>query len=171
MRIREASPNDARAIAEVHVASWRWAYRGLIPDDFLEGLSVDDRETRWREGLTERSPGRACVVADDHQGRLVGFAAFGTAADPASSPEGSGEVHAIYVDEFVAGTGVGRELFGAAAAGLRELGYQRAFLWVLATNDRARRFYEKAGWSWDGAESTHQFECANEPIVRYVTHL
>jgi GNAT superfamily N-acetyltransferase len=110
-------------------------------------------------------------VADDDGGRLVGFAAFGIAADPATSPEGSGEVHAIYVDESVAGTGVGRELFAAATDGLRELGYPSAFLWVLATNERARRFYEKAGWSWDGAESTHQFDCANEPIVRYVTDL
>lgn len=171
MRIREASPDDARAIAEVHVRSWRWAYRGLIPDDYLDRLSVDDREVRWREGLTPPASNLGCVVAEDEGGRVVGFAGFGAAADEATSPEGAGEVHAIYVDESVAGTGVGRELFAAASDGLRAQGFPRAFLWVLAANDRARRFYVKAGWSWDGAESTHQFDCANEPIVRYVAEL
>jgi RimJ/RimL family protein N-acetyltransferase len=171
VRIREASPDDARSIAEVHVRSWRWAYRGLIPDRFLARLSVDDREARWREGLVEQTSSRGCVVAEDEDGRVVGFAGFGAAADPATSPEGAGEVHATYLDESVAGSGVGRELFAAASDGLRTLGFSRAFLWVLGTNDRARRFYEKAGWSWDGAESSHQFDCANEPIVRYAVEL
>jgi len=42
--IRPATPEDARAIAEVHVASWRYAYRGLLPDDVLDRLSVEERE-------------------------------------------------------------------------------------------------------------------------------
>jgi len=49
--IREATSDDARAIAEVHMASWRWAYRGDLPAEFLDGLTVDDREREWREWL------------------------------------------------------------------------------------------------------------------------
>jgi GNAT superfamily N-acetyltransferase len=169
--IREATPDDARAIAEVHVRSWRWAYHGLIPDDFLENLSVDDREPTWRERLADSAPCWGCLVAEDAAGRVVGFASFGPPKDAPTSAEDAGEVYAIYLEEAVAGTGVGRDLFAAASDALRGLGFGRAFLWVLAQNDRARRFYEKAGWSWDGTESTHMFDCANEPIVRYVFDL
>ena len=171
VKIREATPDDARAIAEVPVRSWRWAYRDLIPEDYLEKLSVDDREAMWRSGLSERRPGWGCILAEDDGGRVVGFAGFGPPEDASSAPEGAGEVYAIYLDERVAGTGVGRELFGMASDALRGAGFGRAFLWVLAANDRARRFYEKAGWTWDGTTSTHNFECANEPIVRYAVDL
>jgi GNAT superfamily N-acetyltransferase len=86
-------------------------------------------------------------------------------------PERTGEVPSIYVDPAMLGTGVGRELFEAAATALRDAGCTRATLWVLEANALARRFYEKAGWSWDGAVSTHLFDCANEPVVRYAIDL
>jgi GNAT superfamily N-acetyltransferase len=126
-------------------------------------LSVEDRERSWQTTFDE--PEYGVVVAED-RARLVGFASFGPSRDD-DAPPGTGEIPAIYVDPAVLGTGVGRQLFDAAAANLRGRGFTRATLWVLEANDRARRFYEKAGWSWDGTMSHHQFECANEPIVRY----
>ena len=66
---------------------------------------------------------------------------------------------------------MGRELFEGVTRSLRDAGYTRATLWVLEANAPARRFYEKAGWSWDGAVSTHMFDCANEPVVRYAVDL
>jgi GNAT superfamily N-acetyltransferase len=107
----------------------------------------------------------------------VGFAAFGPPDDDPSVPVGSrppagaGEVYAIYLDERVAGRGVGRALFDRAVGGLRAGGFGRAFLWVLEANERARRFYENAGWAWDGAAGTHRFDCANLPVVRYAGDL
>jgi GNAT superfamily N-acetyltransferase len=168
VRIRAATVADARSIAGVHVRSWRWAYRGLIPDGFLEKLSVDDRETKWRERLAEPVARFGCLVADDDDGGVVGFASFGPPADAPAAPDGAGELYAIYLEEAVAGTGVGRALLAGATESLRGVGFGSAFLWVLAANARARRFYEKAGWTRDGAESTHLIDCANEPIVRYV---
>jgi GNAT superfamily N-acetyltransferase len=100
----------------------------------------------------------------------VGFVSFGPSRDENATPS-TGEVPAIYVDPSVMGTGVGRELLEAATAALREAGYARATLWVLEANERARRFYEKAGWAWDGAVSRHDFDCANEPVVRYAKDL
>lgn len=165
--IRGAGSEDARAIAAVHVASWRHAYRGLLPRDFLDRSSVEDRERSWRRTFTE--PGYGVVVAEE-AGRLVGFASFGPSRDR-GAPDGTGEIPAIYVAPEVLGTGVGRQLFEAAVGKLREGGFARATLWVLEANDRARRFYERAGWSWDGTVSHHQFDCANEPIVRYAADL
>jgi ribosomal protein S18 acetylase RimI-like enzyme len=164
---RDARPSDAQAIAAVHVASWHYAYRGLLPDAFLDRLSVEDRERSWGTALAD--PAYGVVVAED-AGRVVGFVSFGPSRDEGASDR-TAEIPAIYVDPEVLGTGVGRRLFDAAVGRLREAGYARATLWVLEANDRARRFYEKAGWSWDGTVSHHQFECANEPIVRYAVDL
>jgi GNAT superfamily N-acetyltransferase len=167
--IRRARPEDARPVAEVHVASWQHAYRGLLPDDYLERLSVDHREAMWREAFADPDQASGAFVAEI-DGRIVGFASFGPSRDE-EIPERTGEVPAIYLDPAVLGTGVGRELFEAATIALRDAGFARATLWVLEANALARRFYEKAGWAWDGAVSTHLFDCANEPVVRYAVDL
>ena len=168
-RIRLATVEDARAIAEVHVASWRDTYRGLLPDRYLDRLSVDEREAQRREILEDPSGEWGTLVAEE-DGRVIGFAAFGPSRDD-DAPPGTGEIPAIYVAPEVVGTGVGRELFAEANAAMREAGFTRATLWVLEVNDRARRFYERAGWTWDGSTSSHDFDCANEPVVRYVADL
>jgi GNAT superfamily N-acetyltransferase len=169
IRIRPGAPEDARAIAEVHVASWRDAYRGLLPDEYLDTLSVEEREARRLVWFADPEPGSGVLVAEEG-GRIVGFASFGPSRDDDAS-DGVGEVPAIYVDPGAVGAGIGRELFAAATRALRDGGFRRATLWVLEANERARRFYERAGWTWDGAVSTHQFECANEPVVRYAIDL
>jgi L-amino acid N-acyltransferase YncA len=165
--LRLARPEDARAIAEVHVGSWRHAYRGLLPAGYLDRLSVDEREASWREALASDAAG---AVVAEAEGRIVGFASFGPSRDE-DAAEGVGEVPAIYVDPEVLGAGVGRTLLAEATARLREAGFRRATLWVLEANARARRFYEKAGWAWDGTVSRHDFDCANEPVVRYSVDL
>ncbi len=168
-RLRDCVTEDARAIAEVHVRSWQAAYRGELPDDYLDGLSVDDREEAWREILTRPQESSGVLVAEE-AGRVIGFASFGPSRD-GDRDEGTGEVYAMYLEPGWFGKGVGRELFAVANERLRQLGYTRATLWVLASNDRSRRFYEKAGWVFDGTESTHQSECLHMPIVRYAGSL
>lgn len=170
VRVRHATRDDARPIAEVHVASWRHAYRGLLPDDYLEKLSVDEREAQRLDWFADPRPRAGVLVAEDDAGRVVGFATFEPSRDD-DAPEGTGEVPAIYVDPADVGTGIGRELFAETAAALRKAGFTRATLWVLEANASARRFYEKAGWTWDGSVSTHMFDCANEPVVRYSVDL
>ena len=166
---RPRDREDARAIAEVHVASWRHAYRGLLPDDYLDRLSVEEREKQRREHLEDPSSEWGTLVADD-AGRVVGFSTYGPSRDD-DATDATGEVPAIYLDPDVVGTGVGRELFAETVVALRAAGFTRASLWVLEGNVRARRFYEKAGWRWDGTVSQHDFDCANRPVVRYATDL
>jgi hypothetical protein len=83
--IRSARPGDARAIAEVHVASWRHAYRGLLPDDYLDRLSVEERERTRREHLEDPSSGWGTLVVDDG-GRVVGFSTYGPSRDQDATP-------------------------------------------------------------------------------------
>jgi ribosomal protein S18 acetylase RimI-like enzyme len=167
--IRVAVPNDAREIAEVHVASWRWAYRSQLQDDYLDRLSVEEREAQWASGLAEMKSDAGVIVAEEG-GRIVGFVEYGPTQDD-DADDSTGEILAIYLLEGAIGRGTGHRLLTEALGGLREGGFRRASLWVLESNDAARRFYEKVGWAWDGTTSTHDFECANMPIVRYAVDL
>jgi ribosomal protein S18 acetylase RimI-like enzyme len=161
--VRPASPGDARAIAEVHVGSWRWAYRGQLPDEVLNGLSVDEREVGWRDILADAS---TAVLVAERDRAIVGFASGGASTDDGAG-EDIGEVYAIYVAEEVASAGVGAALFSQIRAAMADQGFEVGTLWVLESNERARRFYERQGWEWDGSRSDHQVQCANRPIVRY----
>jgi ribosomal protein S18 acetylase RimI-like enzyme len=165
VRIREAEPRDARAIAEVHVRSWRSAYRGQLTDEYLDGLRVDERLEMHRRALEEaRSDWRTWVA--DEVGAIVGFAVTGPSED-ADADDRTGEVYAIYLEPDRVGTGLGRALFEHAVGDLRERGFLAATLWVLETNERARRFYEVAGWSTDGATTSERVDCEMRPTVRY----
>lgn len=147
MRVRDATPDDARAVAEVHVRTWQAAYRGLVPDDYLDRLSVERRETGWRDTLSAELPEVFTLVAEA-DGRVVGFAGGGPSRDE-DVDDTTGELYAIYALPEWWGTEVGAALLEDAITRLRT-GYARATLWVLAGNARARRFYEKAGWRADG---------------------
>jgi ribosomal protein S18 acetylase RimI-like enzyme len=145
--IRPARVDDADAVGEVHVRAWQSAYRGVMPDDYLDGLQPQDHATRWREHLiAPSSDGHLLVVDDDH--RVVGFASFGPALD-SDVPSDIGQLYAINLDPDVWGRGLGRELLSVATDRLRELGYVEAVLWVVPDNQRARRLYESEGWSDD----------------------
>jgi ribosomal protein S18 acetylase RimI-like enzyme len=165
MRIREAELPDARGIAEIHVRAWRAAYRGQLPDEYLDGLSVEERLSQHEWTIRNpRETWRLWVAEDD--GSVVGFAVTGPSED-ADADDSTGEVYAIYLDPDRVGTGIGRRLFEHAVEDLGARGFATATLWVLEANERARRFYERAGWRPDGTTSSERFDCAMRPTVRY----
>ena len=63
--VRPARVDDADAIAAVHVRAWQDTYRGAMPDDFLDGMSIEERALRWRDGLSAGADDRATLVAVD----------------------------------------------------------------------------------------------------------
>jgi ribosomal protein S18 acetylase RimI-like enzyme len=132
------------------VRTWQVAYRGQLPDDFLDELtSTIPQRTQFWDRAIRAAPERhqhQLVAIDD--GVVVGFVTYGP-PDTASVP-GAGELYAIYLDPSHWGRGYGRALMRAAERGLAEAGFSKAYLWVLETNARARRFYEIAGWRADG---------------------
>ena len=167
--IRHATARDASAIAEVHVASWRWAYRDVVPEAALDELDVHERERMWSGWLDEETAGAEALVAEDRD-EVVGFCSYGPSRDHGVTPA-TGEVYTLYLREEMAGHGVGRELFAQANERLRALGYERATLWVLASNARTRKFYEAARWSADGTTGAHHIAGDTLPIVRYAIDL
>jgi GNAT superfamily N-acetyltransferase len=148
--VREARPSDARAIAEVSVASRRWSYRDLIAKADLEALSVEDATTDFAEGLAELSSGAAVFVAE-LTGRVVGYAYVLPSPDT-DVPAETSELGSLYVTEEVAGTEVAPALMDAAVEHSRGAGHDVLTLWVRRENGRARRFYEKHGMREDGTE-------------------
>jgi ribosomal protein S18 acetylase RimI-like enzyme len=163
--IRRAGEADARAIAEVRVRTWRRAYRDLMPTSFLDELSVDATESRWRDALRSGEPDRRMQVAES-AGQVVGFVSAGVPRDEPVQPL-TGEVYAIYVSPDCWDRGVGRKLLAHAEKDLIDLGYGEAVLWVLAGNQRARAFYERAGWHSDGATKRATFGGREVEEVRY----
>ncbi|MEU4560984.1 GNAT family N-acetyltransferase [Actinoplanes sp. NPDC023936] len=143
MTIRPAVPDDADGLAEVHVRTWQSAYRGLIPQAYLDGLSVADRARQWREWLGRISPPRAVLVLEPG---VSGFITVG-----AGDEDEAGHVYALYVLPERQGLGGGRALMAAGLAELVAAGFSVATLWVLDSNLAARRFYEAGGWHPDGA--------------------
>lgn len=160
--VRDALEDDATALAEVKRRSWQAAYRGLLPDDYLDDLPLHPPPDAWREAVRA---GRPPLVAE-RDGRIVGVAAVGAAPDD-DLPEGTGALFLIYAEEEVWGTGVGHALHEAAVARLREAGHELAVLWVLAGNNRAARFYERHGWEADGTVKVDDIGGLQEEIVRY----
>jgi GNAT superfamily N-acetyltransferase len=148
--VRKAVVEDAEAIAVVHIETWQTAYRGQLPDEYLDRLS-DDLERRigmWRSQIGQMPGAKHQIWVAEAAGRVAGFVAFGPAREADSTI--AAEVYAIYVNPRNWGAGLGRRLFQEATDRLISHKYATAILWVLESNARARRFYEVAGWSTDG---------------------
>jgi L-amino acid N-acyltransferase YncA len=162
--VRPASPDDARAVAEIHVRGWQWGYRDQVPVEVLGQLSVDRREAMWREAIEQRPDYRLWVAVRD--GRVVGFAGTQPSEDD-DAPDDVAQVAAIYIEEDVAGTGVGRALTERALTDFRDRGFRGAIWWVLGSNDRTRRWLERTGWRMDGATRSEDLRGFELREVRY----
>jgi ribosomal protein S18 acetylase RimI-like enzyme len=155
--IRPGTPEDAEAVARVHVETWQAAYAHVLPREGLERLSGE--RTARRAELHRRSP----PIVAEADGEIVGFVSVG----PGNDPDSDGELYAIYVHPDHWGAGFGRQLVQAGEERLRELGHSHAILWVLEDNPRARRFYELAGWTADGTARPIEIFGLHVPEVRY----
>ncbi len=144
----------------MQVRSWQVAYRGLLPDQLLDELSVPAREQSWREVLAgpagEHAPAVTVAV---RAGTIAGFCAvvMPSRDDDAAGGVAAGvaEIAALYVDPPAWRSGAGRALMQAALAALRAAGWREVTLWVLAANQRARAFYAASGFEPDGATMAH----------------
>lgn len=140
--VRRARPGDAAAIGAVHVAAWRSAYPGILPDAYLSGLSVTRQAAYYDRALVRNG---LVYVAEDAS-RIVGFATAGHGrwTDGLGRCPGDGEIETLYVLDDWRDRGLGRALLRAAASGLAEIGCRTVFLWVLRDNP-SRWFYERLG--------------------------
>jgi len=144
--VRRATPADAEPLALLHLDTWDEAYTGLMPQQILDDRRArgEERVARWHTILTESD--EPTLVAAGPEG-LIGFAGVGAGRDHDMDTEL--ELLALYVRARWWGTGVGYALFEET------VGDRAAYLWVLAGNERAIRFYERQGFRLDGTEDEH----------------
>ncbi|MFI7275445.1 GNAT family N-acetyltransferase [Streptomyces sp. NPDC049879] len=148
--IRRLTAEDTEDVARLRVAGWRYAYQDVVPDAYLAAMDPAVMAARLRAALPFPA-GRADLVADAGADGIVGWAALGPyrpdeTLDPPDAAPG-GELYALYVRPDVIGTGVGRGLMTASLDLLRAFGHRHVRLWVVRENARARRFYERAGFT------------------------
>jgi GNAT superfamily N-acetyltransferase len=156
VRIRTAAPDDAAGLATLKVRAWRAAYTGLLPDRVLVGLRADEEAAAWRAYIAAPPPADRLWLAEAPGPAVAGFARTGPCADD-DVDAGTGEVHGLYVEPELIASGLGRALFAHAVADLAARGFTRVVVWHFAGNDRAARFYDRAGFAPDGARRASTF--------------
>ena len=144
--IRSAKPEDAPAIATVHVTAWKAAYRGIVPDEFLDSLSIEQRSDTWRRILLAGS--QEDVFVAQAADTIVGWISAAASRDPDAGPS-TGEIWAVYVAPAHWRTGIGRLLCQRAERSLAEQGLNEVTLWVLKDNRLAQHFYRSTGFIAD----------------------
>jgi ribosomal protein S18 acetylase RimI-like enzyme len=148
--IRQAKVEDASAIAAVHVRTWQAAYEGIVPAEYLAGLSEPEKTAFWEQQLAVN---RGVNLVAVNRGRVVGWVSGGPSRD--ADLEGGSEVYAIYVSKEAWGQGVGRRLMKRIEKAISPC--SSITLWVLRQNERAIGFYRGVGYEFDGAEKTVRF--------------
>lgn len=136
-----AGPDDAEALAQVHVASWRETYQGLLPESYLTRMSVPVYARRFRAALMRPSEREITLAAAERAG-LVGYAAGGPSR---AKRIGEAEITTLYVLRRAQGFGLGRRLVGDLARVFASNGAQSLMITVLRDNIPARGFYEHLG--------------------------
>lgn len=168
MLIRLACESDARDIAKIHVASWKATYRGILSKEGLDSLSEDDKEAAWRPRL------KLCdwtTLVGQRDSRIVGFVTCRPCPDKDKDSTIVAELMAIYLLPEYWGQGLGRALMNEALERMLAQGFSEVALWVLEGNSRACRFYECAGFTFDGNKSPDVIRDSNVIKMRYVKKL
>jgi GNAT superfamily N-acetyltransferase len=169
--VREAAAGDAASIAALHVRSWQAAYRGVVPDAFLDDLAADAWLERWTGQLAaaRREGVHQLVSTDDREGPPRGVAVCGPAMAPTA--ELTGQLYVLYADPSSWGRGHGSALLRRVHDLLAADGHPAALLWVAAGNDRSIGFYEHHGWARDGERQREEVAGATFDEVRMVREL
>lgn len=145
MIVQTASPSDADAIARIHVETWQAAYRGQLPQEFLDQLHVGQRAETWAAILN--SPGNTLLAMTNEES--VGFCHLCQSRDKGAN-EFTAEITSLYVLPANWRSGVGRALCSQALHLAESAGFEDVTLWVLDTNEPARAFYEAMGFELEG---------------------
>jgi GNAT superfamily N-acetyltransferase len=140
VEIRVATIDDAKGIAKVHVDSWRTTYKGIIPEDFLNNLSYEQRTELWIRNISRTD--NYIIVAEDYEGKIIGFADCWKRET--NTVPNSTDLTSIYLLEAYQGKGIGKMLLKQLFLNVKTQGYQKVFVEVLEEN-KTCSFYEHFG--------------------------
>lgn len=149
LTIDRASLQDAQILGQLHAQAWRDAYHALLPESFWASFTPQTRGAFFARILAT-SPNEQYILRAN--GAPAGMLSLGAAADDDLQGTSCGEIIALYLLAPYYGKGIGRRAMDFAVARLRALGYGDIVLTVLLDNARARRFYARYGFAYDGHE-------------------
>ena len=162
--IREAKAEDAVRIAEIEVNSSRYAYKGIVPDEYLfKDLSVENRVPVYQYWISEKRFD-LYVYEDPDTGTIPGMMGIGMCEDEDKTD--AFELHFIYVDPDHIGKGIGTKMLRFFEQKGKEKECPESVIWVLEENDQGKRFYEKNGYLLDGKDKI--FKRWGKREIRYV---
>lgn len=166
LNIRKAEIKDAQKVAYVHTMSWKAAYAGIVPDEYLNNLSVDTRAEEFRIDYKNNEK-TYCFVAE-LQDKAIGFIVLEKSRDKDLSD--AGEICAMYLLPEYLDKGYGSQMMRFSVKFLAELGFNTISLWVLEESERARKFYKKCGFVFDGTKKKMDI---GKPfsVIRYKTEI
>ncbi len=170
LTVRPATVDDTDAMADVHIAAWRATYAGIFPDDLLARLDPKRFSAGWTDGITsaEADPDQGVThLVGEVDGVISGFCVVGPFRDRSGDDDPSGELWVINLHPDAHGSGLAKPLHDQGIDNLRCDGHHRAALWVAEANPRARRFYEREGWSNDGIVKEDDFGGSTVIELRY----
>lgn len=167
VRTRTATVGDARLIAETLTEAFQ-GYLAWAPPDWSPPLGRDEEETFLATALSR--PGVWCLLATAH-GRTVGHVALSpfTMVEAQPPPPGTINLWQLFVRPAWQGSGIAVQLLGAAIAEAQRKSFTRMRLWTPRGAARARRFYEREGWTATG--STREETVVGLPVVQYARAL
>jgi L-amino acid N-acyltransferase YncA len=161
--IQYATQDDAKHIANIHVSAWQAAYDGLMPDTLLNNLNVLDCEQAWQERLLQ---GCKVLIANALD-QTLGFLSYCPSRDTDANPEKTAEISAIYLAPTQWHKGIGTALYQAMRNEVLKLGFTDITLWVLETNEPAKLFYERLGFTTSGDTKIEIIETIELKEIRY----
>jgi GNAT superfamily N-acetyltransferase len=165
--VRVAWADDAAAIAELQLRTWRDVYAGLVPVEALP-TDVDAAAAAWRASLSASKDARNRVLVALERNRVVGFAITCPASDPDCDPLVDAELMEFTVDPGERRKGHGSRLLQAAVDTMLADRFTRAVLWSVATDDALRTFLTEAGWAADTAHRELDLDGAGTTLVKQV---
>lgn len=146
IKINYATSEDFRILGKIHAASWKVAYKSIIPSEVLDNITVEKRGAYFKKALEEGWEDDAIIYEDDIP---LGFICIGKARDKDLN-DSYGEIGGLYLLPEAFGKGIGSALIQWGIKELNSKGYEKVILWVLEDNSRAIKFYEKHGFTFDG---------------------
>jgi len=165
--IRKASLSDLSRIAEINVASWRFAYKEIVSEEILyKDFLVEDRIKVVKKWMADSS--YSLYVYEDDENKII-KAMMGIGKCEDQDKQDSFELHFLYVEPFYSRHGIGTQMIKCFEEEGQKQGYKEFIIWVLEKNEIGKRCYLKSGYSHDG--STKIFKRLNMKEIRYIKNL
>ena len=169
INIRKAIAEDAYDLAFCHISSWQSAYKGIVPDEYLEKMLIEKDQLieRYRNNIKDTGyPEYFCVMYD---GKIIGFIIINISFD--NEKHNIGEIWAVYLIEEFRNMGYGKEMLKFSIEKLKNLESEEIFLWVFEENIKARKFYEKNNFNYNGEKRENSWY--GKPLIqlKYVLNI